>query len=58
MIFFLLLQKCVGDTLSPISIKLKFKEEQSETQAAFLNVDSVTQAVAEVRSVAKVASCK
>uniref|UniRef100_A0A667Y0X9 VWFA domain-containing protein n=1 Tax=Myripristis murdjan TaxID=586833 RepID=A0A667Y0X9_9TELE len=40
--------KCVTDTLSPISIRLKFEEEQSATQAAFLNVDSVTQAVAEV----------
>ncbi|XP_076001835.1 integrin alpha-L [Genypterus blacodes] len=40
--------KCVQDTLSPVSIKLQFSQDDSETASAVLNVDSNTQADVEV----------
>lgn len=46
--FFFFLQKCVKDTLSPISIKLDFTQDDSQSSSAVLNVDSRKQAVIEV----------
>lgn len=43
------LQRCVRDTLSPISIKLYFTQENGESAATVLNVDSTLQADVEVR---------
>ncbi|XP_037617269.1 integrin alpha-D isoform X1 [Sebastes umbrosus] len=40
--------KCVKDTLSPISIKFNFSQDDSESASAVLNMDSKTQAVVEV----------
>ncbi|KAI4832766.1 hypothetical protein KUCAC02_015715 [Chaenocephalus aceratus] len=42
------MQKCVKDTLMPISIKLQFSQVDSESARAVLNVDSKTQAAVEV----------
>ncbi|KAF3851882.1 hypothetical protein F7725_005237 [Dissostichus mawsoni] len=42
------MQKCVKDTLMPISIKLQFSQVDSESASAVLNVDSKTQATVEV----------
>uniref|UniRef100_A0AAX7U705 VWFA domain-containing protein n=1 Tax=Astatotilapia calliptera TaxID=8154 RepID=A0AAX7U705_ASTCA len=44
------LQKCVIDTLSPISIKLNFSQADSETANITLNMDSKKQSAVEVRS--------
>lgn len=46
LLFFL--QKCVKDTLSPITVKLSFSQNDSESASAVLNVDSKRQAVIEV----------
>lgn len=43
------LQKCVRDTLTPISIKLNFAQVETESASAVLNVDSKRQAFVEVR---------
>ncbi|KAM3624674.1 uncharacterized protein V6R79_026459 [Siganus canaliculatus] len=40
--------KCVKDTLSPVSIKLNFTQEDSEISSAILNVDSKRQADVEI----------
>ncbi|XP_076583441.1 integrin alpha-M-like [Chaetodon auriga] len=40
--------KCVKDTLSPISIKLNFAQDDSENASVVLNMDSKKQAVVEV----------
>uniref|UniRef100_A0A672YKR3 Integrin alpha-M-like n=1 Tax=Sphaeramia orbicularis TaxID=375764 RepID=A0A672YKR3_9TELE len=40
--------KCVKDTLSPVGIKLNFSQDDSETAAAVLNIDSKGQALVEV----------
>ncbi|XP_061536738.1 integrin alpha-D isoform X2 [Phycodurus eques] len=40
--------KCVQDTLSPISIKLNFSQEDSQSADVVLNADGKTQAVVEV----------
>ncbi|XP_074544283.1 integrin alpha-L [Halichoeres trimaculatus] len=40
--------KCVGDTLSPIPIKLHFYQDDNETASAVLNVDSVRLAALEI----------
>lgn len=45
---FFFLQKCVKDTLSPISIKLNFSQVDSESASAVLNMDSKRQAEVEV----------
>ncbi|KAK5602537.1 hypothetical protein CRENBAI_009745 [Crenichthys baileyi] len=42
------MERCVRDTLSPVSIKLNFSQADSEEARAILNVDSKTQAVVEV----------
>ncbi|KAL3067537.1 hypothetical protein OYC64_017292 [Pagothenia borchgrevinki] len=42
------MQKCVKDTLMPISIKLQFSQVDSVSASAVLNVDSKTQATVEV----------
>lgn len=44
------LQKCVIDTLSPISIKLNFSQADSETANITLNMDSKKQSAVEVCS--------
>ena len=53
-----LLQKCVKDTLSPICIKLKFSQVDSENASAILNVDSVTQVDVEVCTVITTEGCR
>uniref|UniRef100_A0A3Q1EBY7 Integrin alpha-L-like n=1 Tax=Acanthochromis polyacanthus TaxID=80966 RepID=A0A3Q1EBY7_9TELE len=42
------MQKCVKDTLSPVSIKLEFSQDDSETADAVLNVDSKNQSDVEI----------
>uniref|UniRef100_A0AAQ5YWQ5 VWFA domain-containing protein n=1 Tax=Amphiprion ocellaris TaxID=80972 RepID=A0AAQ5YWQ5_AMPOC len=42
------MQKCVKDTLSPVSIKLEFSQDDSESAAAVLNVDSNNQSDVEI----------
>lgn len=54
----LLLQKCVDDTVSPISIRLNFCQADSERASAVLNVDSRRQAVIEVCTVTIAEGCK
>ncbi|XP_054635985.1 integrin alpha-D [Dunckerocampus dactyliophorus] len=46
--YFINMTKCVKDTLSPVSIKLNFSQEDSQSAGTVLNVDGKTQAVAEV----------
>lgn len=51
MLLLFFLQKCVEDTLSPISVRLNFFQVDSESASAVLNMDSQWQAAAEVRTV-------
>lgn len=57
MILLFFLQKCVKDTLSPISIKLNFSQVDSERASAVLNVDSKRQAAVEVCTVTTAEGC-
>lgn len=42
------LQNCVQDTLSPIDIKLRFAQNESEQATSILNIDSATRVDTEV----------
>ncbi|XP_035992986.1 integrin alpha-L-like [Fundulus heteroclitus] len=46
--YFIYMNKCVKDTLSPVEINLNFSQPDAENASAILNVDSYTRAVVKV----------